>query len=97
MAADEGDMMEPVSTIGTGRPDDRTTGRPDDALRWIKASASGNNGGNCVELAVLPDGKIALRDSKNPDSPYLTFTKAELTAFADGIGKGEFDHLYRIQ
>jgi len=85
--------MDSGSTIGTGRPDDRTTGRPDDRL-WIKASASGGSGGNCIELAELPDGRIGLRDSKNPDGPYLTFTRAEVAAFADGIAKREFDRFF---
>ena len=60
-------------------------------LDWRKASASGNNG--CVELAPLADGGVAVRDSKDAQSPVLTFTRREWTAFLDGMGKGEFDHL----
>ena len=63
---------------------------PDD-LPWRKASASGANG--CVELAPLPDGGVAIRDSKDPHSPILGFTRQEWVAFLDGMGKGEFDHL----
>ncbi|WP_075898659.1 DUF397 domain-containing protein [Actinomadura sp. CNU-125] len=37
---------------------------------WRKASRSGSNGGDCVELAGLP-GKIAVRDSKAPEGPVL--------------------------
>lgn len=58
---------------------------------WIKASASGNNG--CVELAPLSDGGVAVRDSKDADSPVLSFTRHEWLSFLDGVTKGEFDHL----
>ena len=27
-----------------------------DRLTWIKSSYSGGSGGNCVEVAILPDG-----------------------------------------
>jgi Domain of unknown function (DUF397) len=60
-------------------------------LDWRKATASGNNG--CVEVAPLTDGGVAVRDSKDPQSPVLAFTRREWTAFLDGMGKGEFDHL----
>ncbi|MFG2091902.1 DUF397 domain-containing protein [Spirillospora sp. NPDC048824] len=35
---------------------------------WRKASLSGENGGNCVELAGFP-GAVAVRDSKDPTAP----------------------------
>jgi hypothetical protein len=60
---------------------------------WRKASASNGSSGNCVELAKLPTGMIAVRDSKNPDGPRLLFTDGEWRAFVDGMSKGEFDHL----
>jgi hypothetical protein len=62
-----------------------------DSLDWRKASASGNNG--CVELAPLPAGGVAIRDSKDPHSPVLKFTAREWGALLDGLSKGEFDHL----
>jgi hypothetical protein len=58
---------------------------------WRKASASGGNGGQCVEFAMLPDSMIGLRDSKDPDGPVLAFTSGEWLAFLDGATKGEFD------
>lgn len=61
------------------------------SLAWRKATASGSNG--CVELAPLSDGGVAVRDSKDPHSPVLSFTRREWSAFLDGMGKGEFDHL----
>ncbi|TDC53014.1 DUF397 domain-containing protein [Actinomadura sp. KC345] len=44
---------------------------------WRKASHSGENGGNCVELAGLP-GAVAVRDSKDPGGPVLLLTRAAL-------------------
>ena len=46
---------------------------------WRKASASGN--GNCVEVAVNLSGVVAVRDSKDPAGPALTFTSADWDAF----------------
>lgn len=63
-----------------------------DALTWQKASAS-VPGMNCVELAELDDGGVALRDSKAPGQGAFVFTRAEIAAFVDGARRGEFDHL----
>ena len=35
-------------------------------LKWIKSSYSGGQSTNCVEIAALPNGGRAVRDSKNP-------------------------------
>jgi hypothetical protein len=71
--------------------------------RWRKSSFSGNNGGNCVEVAQLEDAVedhprkvdhldlIAVRDSKNPDGPKLFFVPAEWDAFLDGVKANVFD------
>jgi len=59
--------------------------------RWRKASLSGNNGGNCVEVAVNLPGIIAVRDSKDQEGPVLVFTPDEWRAFAAGVKGGEFD------
>ena len=59
---------------------------------WFKASASAANG-NCVELAPLADGGVAVRDSKDPQGPVLFFTRAEFTAFMIGMKTSEFDRL----
>jgi hypothetical protein len=73
----------------------------DDRARneWRKSSYS-NNGGNCVEAAVLgPDqapatGRlVAMRDSQDPAGPRLHFTPAQWTTFARGIRNGAFDSL----
>lgn len=59
---------------------------------WRKSSYSATTGA-CVEFAVLPDGTIGMRDSKDPDGPVLSFTKVEVKAMLDGAKDGEFDDL----
>jgi hypothetical protein len=58
---------------------------------WRKSSLSGNNGGNCVEVATNLSGLVAVRDSKDPGGPCLVFTPAEWAAFTAGARDGEFD------
>jgi hypothetical protein len=58
--------------------------------RWRKASLSGNNGGNCVEVATSLPGVVAIRDSKDQDGPVLIFTSEEWEAFCNGVNRGEF-------
>jgi hypothetical protein len=58
---------------------------------WIKSSRS-YGGGACVEVRPV-DGGIAVRDSKHPGGPQLSFTKAEWAAFMTGVQAGEFDDL----
>jgi hypothetical protein len=48
---------------------------PDTSLKWVKSSYSGGTGGNCAEVAVLPDGGRAIRDSKSPSGPFLYLTR----------------------
>ena len=59
--------------------------------RWIKSSFSGPTGGNCVEVAFLADGQVAVRNSRHEDGPALVFTGAEWDAFVRGARGGEFD------
>ncbi|MFI7273262.1 DUF397 domain-containing protein [Streptomyces sp. NPDC049879] len=62
------------------------------SLTWQKSSLTANNG-ECFELAPLPDGGVAVRDSKNPDHPHLCFTAGEWAAFKGGMALGDFDNL----
>jgi hypothetical protein len=59
--------------------------------RWRKSSWSGNNGGNCVEVARNLPRVVAVRDSKDPEGPKLVFTPAEWDAFTARVRAGEFD------
>lgn len=44
---------------------------PLENLNWRRSSRSGENGGNCVELADVTGAVVAVRDSKDPDGPVL--------------------------
>lgn len=61
-------------------------------LRWRKSTAS-NPSGNCVELAELDGGDIAVRHSRRPEGPTIVYTRAEIAAFILGVRGGEFDDL----
>jgi Domain of unknown function (DUF397) len=61
-------------------------------ITWRKSRHS-NSQGTCVELAGLPGGEIAVRNSRHPDSPALIYTPAEMDAFIKGAKDGEFDDL----
>ena len=61
-------------------------------VTWMKSRYSGAQG-NCVELARLADGAVAMRNSRDPEGPALIFTPAEITAMFSGVREGEFDHL----
>lgn len=41
--------------------------------------------GNCLEIMPQIDGSVLLRDSKDPNGPWLQFTAAEYAAHTDGI------------
>ena len=61
----------------------------DGNLNWFTSSYS-PNGQSCVECARTPDGGMAVRDSKDPDSPILRFTATEWHAFVAGVRDGEY-------
>lgn len=56
---------------------------------WRKSSVSGQMG-NCVEVAMLGTGAVAVRNSRHPAGPALVFTPAEWSAFLGGVEQREF-------
>ncbi len=54
---------------------------------------SGGNGGSCVEAMKLRDGRVALRQSTDPDGPALIYTPHEIETFIQGAKAGEADFL----
>lgn len=59
---------------------------------WRKSHRS-NPSGNCVELAELSGGHVALRNSRHPSGPALVYTGSEMSAFILGAKDGDFDDL----
>ena len=53
---------------------------------WLKSRASGQLG-NCVEIAHLPGGRVALRNSRDPYGPTLVHTSAEHAALLVSVKK----------
>ncbi|MFC6015899.1 DUF397 domain-containing protein [Plantactinospora solaniradicis] len=48
---------------------------------WRKSTRSGNNGGNCVEVADNLPGVVGVRDSKDRQGPALVFGPDAWRAF----------------
>ena len=46
-------------------------------LMWRKSSYSGGQSSACIEIAALPNGGRAVRDSKNPDGAVLLLTASQ--------------------
>jgi hypothetical protein len=63
--------------------------RPCATTRWRKSSFSGM--AECVEVAVLEDDRIGVRNGSDPGSGVVVFTRAEIDAFVKGVQAGEFD------
>jgi Domain of unknown function (DUF397) len=53
--------------------------------QWRKASYSGTNGGQCVEVATNVPDVVAVRDSKDPDGPVLVLDPAVWQAFTGRV------------
>ncbi|GAB2724268.1 DUF397 domain-containing protein [Nocardia mexicana] len=75
--------MTDTTAMGVGRPSE---------LSWRKSSFS-NPSGNCVEVANLANGLIAVRNSRDPEGAVLVYTRPEIDAFLRGAKSGEFDDL----
>jgi Domain of unknown function (DUF397) len=73
--------------VYNGMPAGELTG-----VQWRRAG--GTDGADAgVELAKLPDGQIAVRNSADPDGPALIYTRVEIEALIGGAQDGDFDAL----
>ncbi len=59
-------------------------------VTWRKSTHSGKYG-NCVEVASLDSGDVAMRNSRYPSGPALIISRDEISAFLAGAKDGEFD------
>ncbi|MET8836916.1 DUF397 domain-containing protein [Micromonospora chaiyaphumensis] len=53
--------------------------------RWRKSTRSNGSGGACVEVAGNLPGVVAVRDSKDPAGPVLTFGPDAWRAFVTRV------------
>ncbi|WP_405490772.1 DUF397 domain-containing protein [Nocardia sp. NBC_00511] len=58
--------------------------------QWFKSTYS-SAGQDCVEVAMLANDTVGVRDSKNPSGPALVFAPGMWDAFTTGIRDGRFD------
>lgn len=61
------------------------------AAAWRKSIRSAANG-NCVEVAT-GDGRVGMRDSKDPAGHVLAFDHPTWRAFLADVKSGAFDRL----
>ena len=76
------------SAVYNGMPAGELTG-----VQWRHAGGDADEAGAGVEMAKLPDGQIAVRNSADPDGPALIYTRAEIEALIGGAQDGDFDAL----
>jgi len=62
-------------------------------VSWQKSKRSWGSG-DCVEMAKLADGSVAVRNSRDPHGPALIYTRSEIEALVLGAKDGDFDNLY---
>lgn len=77
----------PMSQAYNGMPAHQLT-----TVTWQKSRLS-NPSGNCVEVARLPHGGVAVRNSRDPRGPALVYTNDEMIAFLRSAKAGEFDNI----
>jgi uncharacterized protein DUF397 len=69
------------------------SGMPASGIRdvsWRKSRRS-NPSGNCVELAELDGGAIAIRDSRQRSGPALIYSRTEIAILIDRARTGSLD------
>ncbi|MEW1723182.1 DUF397 domain-containing protein [Streptomyces sp. NPDC093109] len=62
-------------------------------VEWRKSSFSGGSnggGGECLEVASVSGGHVAVRDSKDPGVGTLVFSRTGMAAWLAGVKAGKF-------
>ncbi|MET8280282.1 DUF397 domain-containing protein [Micromonospora sp. NPDC005174] len=59
---------------------------------WRKSTRSGDNGGDCVEVATNIPGVVAVRDSKDQAAPALIFHSTAWYAFIGAARNNTLSH-----
>lgn len=62
----------------------------DTGARWVTSTYSGPTGGNCVAVAFLADGHVAVRNSRHPGGLALVFPAAGWAVFTAAAKAGAF-------
>ncbi|MGW4162940.1 DUF397 domain-containing protein [Streptomyces sp. NPDC004788] len=52
---------------------------------WVKSSYSGNDGGNCIEIAIGLADLVPVRDSKTPSGPVVAVSAPAWAAFVGAL------------
>ncbi|MEU5988547.1 DUF397 domain-containing protein [Spirillospora sp. NPDC047418] len=55
-----------------------------DKIVWRKATRSTSTGGECVELAAIPEG-VGVRDSKDPHGPKILVSRGDFRRFTETL------------
>jgi hypothetical protein len=58
-------------------------------LSWFKSSYSGDEGGECIEVAA-DRAAVRVRDSKERGGPQLAFTRGAWAGFVADLGRDGF-------
>jgi hypothetical protein len=60
--------------------------------QW-RVSSFSTASGTCVEVALVADDTVAVRNSNAPEDDTVLFSRAEMRAWLLGVKSGEFDDL----
>lgn len=77
--------------MSTDRPRARTSADQLATARWRISSFSGAH--NCVAVARLDDGSVAVRNSNHPEATALLLSADSVRVWIDGVKAGDLDGL----
>lgn len=86
----EGDWRETIEGDEVQRSDSDMAASLLLGVTWRKSRYS-NPCGSCVEVAQLPDGRIAVRNSRYPTGPTLICPRAEMSRLIHSTRQGTFN------